>query len=154
MRLAILSSVILSACASTASLVPSHPAVARYTSNLDDTRAAVQSVLTSRWMHVDAVGEDGFATQAECRTATGDGCPRKNAWTSPSASSVATYGFQVAAFVVPSSGGVVVRVGATLAGHDGRYEVGKGQVPAWMQQEVDTVQREIAHQLAPVRPNG
>jgi hypothetical protein len=154
MRLAILSSVLLSACASTSAMVPSHPAVARYSTTLDDTRAAVQSVLTARWMHVDAVGQDGFATQAECRTATGDGCPRHDAWASPSAAGVATYGFQVAAFVVPSSNGVVVRVGATLAGHDGRYEVGKGEVPAWMQHEVETVQREIAHQLAPVRPNG
>jgi hypothetical protein len=154
MRLAILSSALLAACASTSSLVPSHPAVARYSASLDDTRTAVQSVLAARWMHVDAVGQDGFATQRECRTATGDGCPRQNAWTAPSAAGVATYGFQVAAVVVPSASGVVVQVGATLAGHDGHYEVGKGEVPAWMQHEVEAVQREIAHQLAPLRPNG
>jgi hypothetical protein len=154
MRLAIACSVFFAACASTSSMVPSHPAVARYSSTIDDTRAAVESVLAARWKDVAPVGADGFTTKSECRTADGDGCPRVNAWSSPNAKGVATYGFQVAAVVVQSSGGVVVSVGATLAGHDGRYEVGKGQVPAWMQHEVELVQREIAHQLAPVRPNG
>ena len=154
MRLAILTSAFLAACASTSALVPSHPAVARYSTSVDDTRAAVESVLAARWTDVAPVGQDGFAGKAECRTATGETCPRINAWTPASTAATATYGFQVAAVVVPSNGGVVVSVGATLAGHDGRYEVGKGEVPAWMQHEVELVQREIAHQLAPIRPNG
>jgi hypothetical protein len=104
-------------------------------------------------MHIDPVGQDGFATAAECRTANGEVCPHVNAW-SHDGGGAAMFGFQVVSFVVPSSGGVVVQVSAKLAGHDGHYEVGKGDVPAWMQREVETVQREIAHQLAPARPNG
>jgi hypothetical protein len=157
MRFAILASVLLAACAPTSSLVPSHPAVARYPATLDATRTAVHDVLAARWLHVDQVGADGFATPPECRTATGDGCPKHDAFTRPAdKTSVMMYGFQIAARVVPTDGGVIVRVGAVLEPQQGAggpaYEIGKGDVPAWVQHEVELVQSEIAHQLAPARP--
>jgi len=161
MRLAIASLVSLAACASSApSLVPSHPQVARYSASVDDTRTAVREVLASHWLHVDAVGEDSFATGPECRTDRGGPCPtRANAFTTPGThqEQVMTYKLKVAARVVPSNDGVLVNLAATLTSQTPggqSYELGKGEVPAWLQRDVDSVQREISHQLAPMRPNG
>lgn len=157
MRHAILASVFLAACGAPTALVPSHPAVARYNAPVDATRDAVQEVLAQRWQHVDPMGSDGFATPRECRTENGDGCAKHDAFTRGD-DGASTFMFQLAARVVPNGGGAIVSVVATLApshagGETRVYQVGKGEVPSWLQAEVDGVQAAIQHKLAPLRPN-
>jgi len=159
MRLAILSSLFLAACGAQTTMVASHPAVARYTTNIDDTKSAVHDVLAERWMNIAPMGSDGFATPRECRTENGDACKRHTAFDHGTSTDEQTFLFQLAARVVPTGEGTIVSVVATLApskpgGESKTYEIGKGDVPSWMQGEVEKVQREISHKLAPVRPNG
>jgi hypothetical protein len=153
MRLAILSSVFLLACGGQKALVPSHPAVAKYNQPVEQTRDAVQSVLAERWMHIAPMGADGFATTRECRTENGEQCPKADPRTG-FVDGTPTYVFQLAARVVPNGAGAIVSVMATLApAHPGdgvqSYEIGKGDVPRWLQHEVDDVQAAVAHRLAP-----
>ena len=155
MRFAITASVFLAACAPASRLVPSHPSVARYSMNVDATRAAVHDALAVRWQRVDEVGTDGFSTDFECRTDAGDGCPAKRgAWANPgdgAATGVETYGFQIVARVVSSDSGAIVQISARVQqrGQSQVVEVGKGEVPAWAQHEVEGLQAAISHKLAP-----
>jgi hypothetical protein len=139
-------------------MVSSRPAVVRYSATLDATRAAVQEVLAGRSLHVNEVGGDTFMTAPECRTDGGELCARQTAWTAKSTDAKSggeTFGFELAARVVPVDGGAIVRVGARLAKGQGQVmEVGNGEVPAWVQHEVDQVQAEIARVLVPPRPHG
>lgn len=155
MRLAIFSSLLFAACASSTPYVQSHPDVARYSTTLEQARVVVHDVLASRSTTVAEVGPGSFATGKECRTVDGSLCQKHNAFTKGS-DGAQTYAFQLGARVVATDAGVIVKVGATLVGNgDGKtIEVGSGEVPQWAQQEVDSVQADIRHQLAPLRPTG
>jgi hypothetical protein len=116
----------------------------------------VHDVLADRWLHVDEVGSDGFATPPECRTDDGEQCSKRSLFDKGSADTAQTYGFQLAARVMPSDAGVIVEIIATLAPRAGSqapaYAIGKGDVPSWLQHEVEDVQAAVRHKLAPVRP--
>jgi hypothetical protein len=157
MRNLILSSVLLAACATNTSLVHSRPAVVQYHTDVDVAKNAVHDVLATNF-YVNDVGSDAFATKAVCRTEHGDVCPghagQANAWT-PSQSTdpnVKMYALQVFAKIVPSANGVVVSVGATLGGKDASYQIGQGDVPAWLQNEVDMIQKQVRDQIKTISP--
>ena len=152
MRLVITTTLFLAACAASSANIPSHPAVARYSTTVDEARAAVQEVLAGRSLHVDENG-DAFTTGRECRTDVGEVCEHANAW--HQTSELHTYAFQLGARVVQTDGGVIVKVGAVAVANGASpqtFETGKGAVPAWVQREVDSVQAEIRHRLAALRP--
>ncbi len=156
MRLAIIASVFFAACAPASRPVPSHPAVARYSMNVDAARAAVHDVLADRWLRVDEVGTDAFSTNIACRTDAGDDCPKRNTiWNANDAKTDGdtTYGFQVMARVVPADTGAIVQISARVEerGQTQFVEVGKGEVPAWAQHEIDGLQAAISHKLASPR---
>ena len=158
MRNLIFSSVLLGACATNSALVPSRPAVVQYHTDADVAKNAVHDVLATNF-YVSDVGSDALATKSVCRTEVGDVCPGRagsmsNAWTPAQQTdpNIKMYALQVFAKIVPNGNGVIVSIGATLNGKDVSYEIGKGDAPAWLQNEVDQIQRDVRSQLKAISP--